>query len=662
MSVISRLKVWIGSDTGDLERGLKKGKKEVSAFGSSMKKLGGIIVGALAVSSVVSFAKECLGLNKVQAEAEKKLAAVIKATGGAAGLTADEMKNYASQLQNVTTYGDEVTIDAMAIMSTFKSIKGDVFKEAIASAQDMATVLNTDLNAAVMQIGKALESPVLGLTALRRSGVSFSVEQIKQIKKLVAEGKKQEAQLIMLKELQNEFGGAAKAAAADAYGASQQLSNAWGDFKEAVGSAITPSAEGVKFLTERVQENTAVLNDKTIPAWRKWLGLIDSGINKQNKGAALLNLQQKEKNEEMLKIMKLGYQDINGLLGKQKWYLGLDDRGKELYKPTYDAILAELEKRNQGIQALNEEEEKAKELEKERISQKEKEKQAIQAVIDMQENSVKAVGEKIKAYKDLAVATDLNDIASQAFYKKEMLRLDQLIEKQKSLASSRILPEMKKQEGGPLAKPKQLYGVKEAAIDVRTELVGGKSLKEMISFPDKLKPLSDTLQEIKYDFIDLSDFANSAINDMAVGFTTGLGEMIAAGGNLQGFSSLIAGTFADMAINVGKTAIQTGIAIEGIKLALKSLNPFVAIAAGAALVALGTAVKKSLGNIANGGSGGTFSSHTLSGNSITDTRGGSGIDNAAKPVEVIVRGDFKLRGSTLVAAVEGENSRRNITT
>lgn len=662
MSVISKLKVWIGSDTGDLEKGLKKSRKEVSAFGSGMKKLGGLIAGAFAVSSVVSFARECMGLNKIQAAAEKKLAAVIKATGGAAGLTADEMKNYASQLQNVTTWGDEVTIDAMAIMSTFKSIKGEVFKEAIASAQDMATVLNSDLNAAVMQIGKALEAPEIGLNALRRSGVSFSAEQIKQIKKLVAEGKKQEAQLIMLKELQNEFGGAAKAAAADAYGAAEQLTNVWGDFKEAVGSAITPSAESIKFLTERVQENTAVLNDKAIPTWRKWLGFVVPGISSQNKGMALLNLQQKERNEEMLKIMKLSYSDINSLLGKQKWYLGLDDRGKKFYKPTYDAILAELEKRNQGIQALNKKEEKAKELEKERISQKEKEKQAIQAVIDMQENSVKAVGEKIKAYKDLAAATDLNDIAGQAFYKKEMLRLDRLIEKQKSLISSRILPEMKRQEGGPLSKPKQLYGVKEAAVDVRTELVDSKSLKEMISFPDKLEPLSDTLQEIKYDFIDLSGIANSAINDMTAGFTAGLGEMIAAGGNLQGFSSLIAGTFADMAINVGKTAIQTGIAIEGIKLALKSLNPFVAIAAGVALVALGTAVKKSLGNIAKGGSGGTFSSHALSGNSITDTRSGSGIDNAAKPVEVIVRGDFKLKGSTLVAAVEGENSRRNLTT
>lgn len=78
---------------------------------------------------------------------------------------------------------------------------------------------------------------------------------------------------------------------------------------------------------------------------------------------------------------------------------------------------------------------------------------------------------------------------------------------------------------------------------------------------------------------------------MVTGFAEGFGEMLSGGGNLQGFSAMVAGTFADMAINVGKVAISTGIAVAGIKAALKSLNPVAAIAAGAALVALGTAVK-----------------------------------------------------------------------
>ena len=109
MSVISKLKVWIGSDTSDLQKGLKKSKKEVSAFGTGIKKLRVLLARAFAVRSIVSFAKECRGLSKGKAEGEKKLGAVIKAKGVAAGLTADEMKKYASQLQDVTKYGDEVT-------------------------------------------------------------------------------------------------------------------------------------------------------------------------------------------------------------------------------------------------------------------------------------------------------------------------------------------------------------------------------------------------------------------------------------------------------------------------------------------------------------------------------------------------------------------------
>jgi hypothetical protein len=52
-------------------------------------------------------------------------------------------------------------------------------------------------------------------------------------------------------------------------------------------------------------------------------------------------------------------------------------------------------------------------------------------------------------------------------------------------------------------------------------------------------------------------------------------------------------------IQVGKLAIRTGLAIEGIKVALKSMNPVLAIAAGIALVALGTYVKGRLSKSAD---------------------------------------------------------------
>ena len=77
------------------------------------------------------------------------------------------------------------------------------------------------------------------------------------------------------------------------------------------------------------------------------------------------------------------------------------------------------------------------------------------------------------------------------------------------------------------------------------------------------------------------------------------------GGLDEAASNLGAGlldTLGSLAIKVGELAIETGVALSGIKVALDSMNPYVAIAAGAALVALGTAVRNAAGNISRGAS------------------------------------------------------------
>jgi hypothetical protein len=61
------------------------------------------------------------------AEAEQtanKLDSVLRSTGGAAELSADQIKNLAAQLQRVTTFGDDATISAATLLATFTSIKG----------------------------------------------------------------------------------------------------------------------------------------------------------------------------------------------------------------------------------------------------------------------------------------------------------------------------------------------------------------------------------------------------------------------------------------------------------------------------------------------------------------------------------------------------------
>lgn len=177
------------------------------------------------------FLGESSDLAKTQIAAEKKLGAVLKSTGHAAGLSAEEIGKLASERQALTNFGDEATLAATGILATFKEIKGDNFKAAIPLMQDMAAVMEGDLKGSAMQLGKALNDPIAGMGALSRVGVQFTHEQKQVIASLVESGQLAKAQGVIMQELQSEFGGAA-AAMADPL---TQAGNAWGDFKEQIG-------------------------------------------------------------------------------------------------------------------------------------------------------------------------------------------------------------------------------------------------------------------------------------------------------------------------------------------------------------------------------------------------------------------------------------------
>ena len=220
--------------------GMDQSEQKVSKFGQATKKMSMLAKAAwVAVgAAVIKFGKESVKAYNVQEAAVTKLNQAIKNTGGALGLTSKELQKYASQLQRTTTFGDEATLNAMATMTTFGSVTGNIFKDAIAAAQDMAAFMKTDLNSAVMQLGKALEIPEIGLSMLRRSGIVFTNEQIANIKKLVEEGKKYEAQQLILIEVQKKFGGAAAEQAKTAQGVWKQAKNALGDYMETLGRGV----------------------------------------------------------------------------------------------------------------------------------------------------------------------------------------------------------------------------------------------------------------------------------------------------------------------------------------------------------------------------------------------------------------------------------------
>jgi len=214
-------------------KGLNSAAGSLGSFAGKVASIAGPIGAALAAAWGGAAA---ISSYKEQLKAEKKLTAVLETTGHAAGLTAGEMKTYAGELQGITNYGDEATIESMALLATFKEIKGVNFKEAIVSIQDISSVMGTDMKGATIQLGKALNDPMKGMSALAKSGVSFTEQQKAQVKAMQESGDMAGAQQVILKELKGEFGGAAQAMA-DPW---TQAMGVVGDVGEMFGSLLLP--------------------------------------------------------------------------------------------------------------------------------------------------------------------------------------------------------------------------------------------------------------------------------------------------------------------------------------------------------------------------------------------------------------------------------------
>jgi hypothetical protein len=171
-------------------------------------------------------------------EVVSQLGAVLKSTGGVAGVTSKMALDLASSLQKVTKFSDEDVLSAENLLLTFTKISKDIFPQATKITLDMATALGEDTKSAAIQLGKALQDPILGVTALRRVGVNFSDAQRDVIKSLVDTGQQAQAQALIMKELQTEFGGSAEAAGKTFAGQLAILKNQIDDVKEGLGLAI----------------------------------------------------------------------------------------------------------------------------------------------------------------------------------------------------------------------------------------------------------------------------------------------------------------------------------------------------------------------------------------------------------------------------------------
>ena len=242
---IADLLIKLGADTygftkmrSDVKKQLDGLGKDLQGFGKSMS--------LYFTAPLTAAAGGAVHLADVQIRAEAKVQQAIKATGGAAKLNFEQLKKYASELQGKTVFGDEQILnESTAQLLTFTNIAGDNFKRVQQAALDVATVLDGDLKSTTIQLGKALNDPVKNLSALSRSGIQFSKDQVALIKSLAETNRLADAQTIILNELNRQYGGQAEAAAKVGLGSLRQLKNSLGDLGEEMGMILMPVVQKV---------------------------------------------------------------------------------------------------------------------------------------------------------------------------------------------------------------------------------------------------------------------------------------------------------------------------------------------------------------------------------------------------------------------------------
>jgi len=264
----------------DIERLSDRADKSSSRLGSSMAGIGKAVaaVGAAGIAGFALLAKSSWEAAEESAKIGRETERVIKTTGATAWTSAGQIDAMADSFSNVQGVDDEVVQGVANLLLTFTNVKdvvgagNDVFTQATGLASDMAQVLGTDASGAAIQLGKALNDPMRGITALSKAGVSFTEDQKKQIKTLQESGDVLGAQKIILAELSKEFGGAAAAAATPF----DRLKIVVGNAQESLGEGLIPVAErAATWLADRIPGAIDILLPK-FTGLASWI--VDSGV------------------------------------------------------------------------------------------------------------------------------------------------------------------------------------------------------------------------------------------------------------------------------------------------------------------------------------------------------------------------------------------------
>jgi len=293
------IKAEITADASGYESGIKKAEKASKKLSTSVSKvIQGLgkngLVGALGavglassglsatLGSVIKVARkvsetmnECTNAYKTQLIAERELDTAIQNNPFVSGASADALKQFASEMQKVSNYGDEELIPMMANLVSLGRTEAETM-QIMSVAMDMSAGMGISLDAAITQLNATLNGNIGRLGQQNAELKGLTEEELKQGKAIEILGEK--------------FKGFAGATA----DTSKQLANIKGDFKEALGQFTLPSSD----------------------LWNKfWAGFYQKGIEAINKINAFMDSQiigKKLANAITEQIARINPADIGG--------------------------------------------------------------------------------------------------------------------------------------------------------------------------------------------------------------------------------------------------------------------------------------------------------------------------------------------------------------
>lgn len=203
-------------------RSMRRSSGSVRLFSSGLRPVARIATSAgaaLGVLGLAGAARAAVGEFRESQKVGNQTAAVLRSIGAGSWISSAQVGALANSISLKTGIDDEAIQSGSNLLLTFKAIRNevgkgnDIFNRATQAAVDLSAAGFGSMSSTAKQLGKALNDPIKGITALNRSGVQFTQVQKDTIKTLVETGDILGAQKIILGEVEAQVKGSAAAQA-----------------------------------------------------------------------------------------------------------------------------------------------------------------------------------------------------------------------------------------------------------------------------------------------------------------------------------------------------------------------------------------------------------------------------------------------------------------